>query len=561
MKKSNSKGQNKGNIYENIEKNNHSDNGFQSIPIMNSYKMLQEITKNIQQIEKTIKNIQKDSRITPQQKMTLINTLSETKQIYTQTILKITSDQQESTKMFSNKHQQELKRFTKNNKNIIGKIKHSQNKKTGIFNDVEKIHQTRQTHNSKGPVMGNRGIFHPGQNVMGVISVEHDMKQDENIMQNILSSMFKMNTIEQKKKVPKKKINKFKLDLDKEYIEVDADINNISDLLDFISKLDEDKKDDYPFDYNMLKHIVEPLTNINKMIGMDEIKNKIIYDIMTDVQGVIKSDEEHKVYRNIEINGPPGVGKTTLGKYIGSLYHAMGRISGFSDDKKNKTDEELEFPFKIVSRKDFIGDHVGFTEKLTTKILKETEGGVLMIDEAYALGGSADAKRDDNFSKNAIDVIVNELTKERDGIVIILGYKDQNDQALFAKNPGLRRRFPISYSIEKYSPEEMVEIFTKMVNDIKWNVNDKITKMVLQLIKDNEELFDNFGGDIEFMIEQIKRQNIIKCFGKHPRNRKQITKDDIKIGFEKFKKYKENQKSTKQKQMDSLKKLSHSMYT
>jgi len=88
------------------------------------------------------------------------------------------------------------------------------------------------------------------------------------------------------------------------------------------------------------------------------------------------------------IEGPPGCGKSKLGKLFAEIYAGLGII-------KSKR-------FQLVKRTDLVGEYLGHTEHRTQEIIDKAEGGVLFIDEAYSLGN--EGKRD-SFSKAAIDVI------------------------------------------------------------------------------------------------------------------------------------------------------------
>lgn len=116
-------------------------------------------------------------------------------------------------------------------------------------------------------------------------------------------------------------------------------------------------------------------------------------------------------------NRTPGVGKTTLGKILAELYCSLGFL---------KTDN-----FRVVSRADLIAGYVGQTALKTLKVLKESVGGVLFIDEAYSLGGGAD-ESGTSYSKECIDTTNKFLSENTtDFILIVAGYRRDGSLFLF----------------------------------------------------------------------------------------------------------------------------------
>ena len=273
----------------------------------------------------------------------------------------------------------------------------------------------------------------------------------------------------------------------------------------------------YSINLEILSKLVKPLTKLQSLIGLINIKNAIVEMILYYLQNF---ETKNNNLLHTVIEGPPGAGKTEVGKILAEIYANMGII------KSNK--------FKLVKRSDLIGEYVGHTAPKTQKIIDEADGGVLFIDEAYALGNE---EKRDSFSKECIDVINQNLTEnKRKFICIIAGYPDELDKCFFAYNAGLRRRFPFKFTIQDYTPEELKNIFIKKVNDIKWKLNKEEFdgKKLTEFFTQNKDSFKYFGGDIDNLLLKCKFAHSKRIFGKHPRNRKNITREDLKIGFENF---------------------------
>ncbi len=321
---------------------------------------------------------------------------------------------------------------------------------------------------------------------------------------------------------------------------ISLELNTISDLIKLANKYPLSKKNDVSilekvpglYEYNgkyyginleTLSKLKKPLEKLNNMIGLDKIKSQILEMILYYMQEFEKgtSNMLHTI-----IEGPPGVGKTELGKIFAELYSSLGVIPS------NK--------FKLVKRTDLIGEYVGHTGRKTQDAIDEAEGGVLFIDEAYSLGGGSE--KSDTYSKECIDVLNQNLSENKKKlIVIIAGYKDQLETSFFSYNPGLKRRFPFKYTIEGYTPEEIKNIYMKKLNDIKWkldeNVDDKYLTSFFTKHKDN---FKNFGGDIENFLLNSKFVHSKRVFKEHPSKRKKLNIADFESAFERF----ENNKKT-----------------
>jgi SpoVK/Ycf46/Vps4 family AAA+-type ATPase len=175
---------------------------------------------------------------------------------------------------------------------------------------------------------------------------------------------------------------------------------------------------------------------------MRSVKDNIINQIVFFLQGLNNEDPDKNDMMHTVITGPPGVGKTELGKILGKVYKAMGILSS---DK-----------MKIVSRSDLVGKYLGHTAKKTQEVIDECKGGIMFIDEAYSLGNKEGR---DSFAKECIDTINQNLTERRDFLCIIAGYRDALDDCFFSYNEGLKRRFSFRYDIEAYDANELKHIF------------------------------------------------------------------------------------------------------
>ena len=328
-------------------------------------------------------------------------------------------------------------------------------------------------------------------------------------------------------------------------------IDNITDLIKIANYYEEkylnvytkyNKKlyqynDDY-FTINLEKvyKIKKPLIKLKKLIGLETIKNDIIDLILY----YLTTEENNNTMMHMTLEGPPGCGKTKLAKIISQL---LNKLEILNSDK-------------IVYAKstDLIAEYVGQTGSKTQKVINSALGGVLFIDEAYALG--ATSGREYNFGAECINVLNQNLSdNKKKFICIIAGYPDELDKMFFSINPGLKRRFPFKFTINDYTYQELMKIFIQKVYKLGLKIDSDID--LENFFKENYKQFKFFGGDIETLLQNIKYTNSRRTICSI-NNNKVINMEDLNNGLEKLKnsrKENKNKKSNSNKLYDLIKKL------
>ncbi len=273
----------------------------------------------------------------------------------------------------------------------------------------------------------------------------------------------------------------YKSHIKKEIINIDTEINSITDLLKLIKDNPIVENVEYNIDIETLHKIREPLTELNHMIGMKSLKDNVIDQIIYYIQNFHKLGKCEGDFMYTVIYGPPGTGKTELAKLIGKIFSKLGIL------KKDI--------FRKVTRSDLIAGYLEQTAIKTKDVIKDTLGGVLFIDEAYSLGN--DEKRD-SFAKECIDTLCEALSDYKDNIMIIIaGYESELKTCFFSYNSGLESRFPWRFKTDEYTAAELRQIFIKKVKDAGWNIHTDENIINEEWFKKNIDYFKYYGRDME----------------------------------------------------------------
>jgi SpoVK/Ycf46/Vps4 family AAA+-type ATPase len=318
------------------------------------------------------------------------------------------------------------------------------------------------------------------------------------------------------------------------------EVKTLDDLISLGKSYVPNAHDRYNFDINRLNRIVPSLEKLKHVIGMSKVKETVVSHILyflAELQDK-NSDMLHTV-----IEGPPGVGKTMLGKIIGEIYHNMNiieqpppepKVRRYSDEEEQpRKRRRTEMNFVVARRSDLIAKYLGQTAIKTQHVIDNALGGVLFIDEAYSLGN---AEKSDSFSKECIDTINQNLTEKKNQLLcIIAGYKEALDKSFFAYNEGLARRFPFRYTIDKYTPDELSQLFEKMTRDIGdgWKYSGSKTELV-KMFEENYDYFPHFGGDIETLVLQTKIAHAKRVYCMETKEKKRISFEDVEAAFKSF---------------------------
>jgi SpoVK/Ycf46/Vps4 family AAA+-type ATPase len=204
--------------------------------------------------------------------------------------------------------------------------------------------------------------------------------------------------------------------------------------------------------------VAEVLEELDELVGLEPVKHEV--RLVTNLLQVQRLRAERGLptvegSRHLVFTGNPGTGKTTVARLLAEIYRSLEVI---------ERGQLVE-----TDRSGLVAGYVGQTALRVKDAFDRADGGVLLIDEAYALarGGEND------FGREAIDSIVKFMEDRRDRLVLIVAGYPAEMATFVDANPGLRSRFPKTIHFPDYTDDELIAIFGSMAERSHYRVDDE----------------------------------------------------------------------------------------
>ena len=199
------------------------------------------------------------------------------------------------------------------------------------------------------------------------------------------------------------------------------------------------------------------LAELDSYIGLGVVKEEV-HNLINMVQ-VYKLRQQHDLPTtdmslHMVFTGNPGTGKTMMARMMARIYRSLGILS------KGQLVE--------VDRSGLVAGYVGQTALKTQKVIEKAMGGVLFVDEAYALNG----RSENDFGQEAIDTLLKAMEDHRDDLVVILAGYTKEMQLFLSANSGLASRFPNQIEFPDYTGAELLAITQSIAKSKGYRLDD-----------------------------------------------------------------------------------------
>ena len=242
--------------------------------------------------------------------------------------------------------------------------------------------------------------------------------------------------------------------------------------------------------------IEDLLAELNGLVGLGAVKEQV--RSLVDLARVRKERERlglpgpvmshHTVF-----TGNPGTGKTMIARLLAAIFQRLGYLE--------------EGQLVETDRAGLVGRHMGETPAKTLAVVRQAIGGVLFIDEAYAIAGD---RLDGDYGQEAVATLLKAMEDHRDELIVVMAGYPQPMRRFLESNPGLRSRVPTHIHFPDYSAEELVEIFRHQASrsglEASAGALERVRRIAVKMVEGADESFGNARAMRSVLEGAINRQ-------------------------------------------------------
>jgi stage V sporulation protein K len=251
------------------------------------------------------------------------------------------------------------------------------------------------------------------------------------------------------------------------------------------------------------------VAELDHLVGLQGVKRQV-HEIwaLIEVQRLRRraelSADPHTLH--MVFSGAPGTGKTTVARILGRLFRVL---------------EVLPKGHMVeVERADLVGEYIGHTAQRTRDAVRRALGGVLFVDEAYALARGSDK----DFGKEAIDTLVKAMEDHKNEFLLVLAGYPQEMGVFLHANPGLVSRLPIHLTFPNYTPAELILIADKMVAEREYRMTPEAREALSRYLTHHAQFGTGGNGRmVRNLIERAIRVQAVRLMGL----RRDLSRDEL----------------------------------